>query len=114
MINYWFPYKYVDGDVNKELDKTKIIIAGNKLKKQTKYYVEYLNRDPNWLKIITIEIDQFLIYRYYINFFTKINIEWINDDGNQVLESCSTQPLQAQGMRRIAQKPSNKSVSHIL
>ena len=40
--------------------------------KETKYYVEYLNHDPNWLKTITIEIDKFLTYSEYTNFFMKM------------------------------------------
>ena len=46
------------------------------MEKETKYYVEYLNHDPNWLKTITIEIDKFLIDREYINFFMKIYMQW--------------------------------------
>ena len=37
------------------------------MEKETKYYMEYINHDPNWLKTITIGIDKFLIDCGYIN-----------------------------------------------
>ena len=64
----WFPYEYIDAEVNKKLDKTKKRIAGNEMEKYTKHYVEYLNHDPNWLKMITIEVDKLLINCENINF----------------------------------------------
>ena len=57
----WFPYKYIDAEFNKKLDKTKGRLAGDETEKDTKHYVEPLNRDTNWLKTIIIEIDKFLI-----------------------------------------------------
>ena len=39
------------------------------MEKETKHYVESLNQDPNWLETITIEIDNSLINREYIQFF---------------------------------------------
>ena len=52
------------------------------MEKETKYYVEYLNHNPNWLKTITIEIDRFLINREYIDFFVKIYMKWSKDYGS--------------------------------
>ena len=57
----WLTYEYIDDDFNKKLDKTKVQLAVNEMKKKTKHYVEYFNQDPNWLKTINIEIDKFLI-----------------------------------------------------
>ena len=51
------------------------------MEKGTKNYVESLNHNPNWLKKITIEIDKFLIDCEYINFFMKVYMQWIKDDG---------------------------------
>ena len=31
------------------------------MEKETKNYVKYINHNPNWLKMITIEIDEFMI-----------------------------------------------------
>ena len=59
--DYWFPYKYIDAEVNKKLHKTKGQLAGNEMEKETKNYVESLNHNPNWLKMITIEIDKLMI-----------------------------------------------------
>ena len=52
------------------------------MEKGTKHYVESLNHDPNWLKKITIEIDEFLIYLEYINFFMEIYMQWMKDEGS--------------------------------
>ena len=59
----WFPYEYIDAEVNKKLDETKGRLAGNDMEKETKHYVEYFNHDPNRLKYIIIEIDKLLIDR---------------------------------------------------
>ena len=72
--DYFFPYEYIDAEVRNKVDKTKGKCAGNEMEKETKHYIEYLNHDPNWLKIITIDIDKFLIDREYIDFFAKMYI----------------------------------------
>ena len=43
--------------------------------------MESLNHDSNWLKTIIIEIDKFLTNSEYINFFMKMYIQWIKDNG---------------------------------
>ena len=43
--------------------------------------MESLNHDTNWLKTITIEIDNFPIDREYINLFMQMYMQWIKDDG---------------------------------
>ena len=45
------------------------------MEKKTKYYVEYLNHNPNWLKTMTIEIDKFLINREYFDFFMQMYMQ---------------------------------------
>ena len=52
------------------------------MEKETKHYMESLNHYPNWLKMITIEIDNFLINFEYINFFMKMYMQWIKDNGS--------------------------------
>ena len=54
--DYWFPYEYIDAEVNNKLDNTKRRLSGYEMEKETKNYVEYIDHDPNWLKKITIEI----------------------------------------------------------
>ena len=52
------------------------------MEKETKHYVEYLNHDPNWLKMITIEIYKLIIDREYINFFIIMYMKWSKDNGH--------------------------------
>ena len=77
---YWFPYEYIDAEVNKKLDKTKGRLAGNEIGKETKHYVEYLNNDPTWLKTITIEIDNLLINCEHIKSFMQMYMQWRKDN----------------------------------
>ena len=64
------------------------------MEKETKHYVESLNHDHNWLKTITIEIDNFLINREYIDFFMKMYIQWSKDDGyTSLLQELIIPPL---------------------
>ena len=57
----WFPYEYIDAEIKNKVNATKGQLGGNEMEKGTKHYVEYINHNPNWLKIINIEIDKFLI-----------------------------------------------------
>ena len=50
----YFPYKYIDAEVNNKLGKTKGRIAGDEMINDTKHYVESLNHNHNWLNTITI------------------------------------------------------------
>ena len=52
------------------------------MENETKRYVESLNRDPIWLKNITIEIDEFLIDREYVEFFMQMYMQWIKENGS--------------------------------
>ena len=52
------------------------------MEKETKHYMEFLNYDLNWLKMITIEIYMFLIDSEYINSFMQIYLQWGKDDGS--------------------------------
>ena len=81
-LDDWFSYKYIDAEVRKKLDKTKGQLAGGEMEKETKYYVESLNHNPNWLKTITIENYKFLVDREYIDFFMKMYMQWIKEDGS--------------------------------
>ena len=49
------------------------------MEKENKHYVEYINNDPNWLKMINIEIDKFLIDCEYIDFLMKMYTQWSKD-----------------------------------
>ena len=52
------------------------------MEKETKNYVKYINHNPNWLKMITIEIDKFMIDIEYINLFMQMYMQWIKDNGS--------------------------------
>ena len=52
------------------------------MEKETKHYVESINHVTNWLNTITIDIDTFLVYREYMNFFMKIYMKWSKGDGS--------------------------------
>ena len=34
----WFPYEYIDAEVNKKLNKTKVLLSGDEMEKETKNY----------------------------------------------------------------------------
>ena len=78
----WFPYEYIDAEVNKKVDETKGQLADNEMDKETKHYVESLNQNHNWLKKITIEIDKFLIDHEYIEFFMQMCMQLRKDNGS--------------------------------
>ena len=71
----FFPYEYIDAEVNKKLEKTKGRLVGDEMENETKHYVESLNHDPNWLNTITIGIDKLLIDSKYIKFFIQMYIQ---------------------------------------
>ena len=52
------------------------------MEKEIKHYVQSLNHNINWLTMITIEIDKFLIDHEYINLFMLIYMQWIKDEGS--------------------------------
>ena len=52
----WFPYEYIDAEVKKKTEKTKRQLAGKKMERETKQYVEYLYRDPNWLNNFLLKL----------------------------------------------------------
>ena len=78
----WFPYEYIDAEVNNKVDKTKVQLTGDEMENETKNYLEYLNNNTNWLKTITIEIDMFLINSECIDFFIQMYVQWSKDDGS--------------------------------
>ena len=78
----WFPYEYINAEVNNKLDKTKGRLVGDEMEKESIDYVEYLIQDSNWLNMITIEVDKFLVDSEYINFFMQMYTKCIKDDGS--------------------------------
>ena len=81
-LYYWLPYECFDDKVKKKVEKTKIQLTGNEMEKDTKHYVKYLNKYPNWFNTITIEIDKFLIDCEYIEFFMQMYMQWSKEDSS--------------------------------
>ena len=75
----WFPYEYIDDEVNNKSYKIKGRLAGDEMEKETKHYIVSLNQYPNWLNTITIEIDNFLINCEYIECFIQMYMQWIKE-----------------------------------
>ena len=46
-----------------------------------RHYVESLNHDPHWVRIIAIDIDKLLVDREYIELFMQIYMQWSKDNG---------------------------------
>ena len=46
----WFPYEYIYAEVNKKLNKTKVLLADDEMERETKHYVKSLNHDPKLVK----------------------------------------------------------------
>ena len=53
-------------------------------------------------------------YLHVSDLITQRGCRVLSKLGGQVLESCSTHPVKAQGMSHIAQKPLSKSGSHLI
>ena len=52
------------------------------MEKETKHHLESLNYDPNWLKMITTEIDGLLVDCEYIELFIQMYIQLSKDNGS--------------------------------
>ena len=59
----WFPNKYIEAEIKKKLGKTRGQLASDEMENEIKHYVESLNHDPQWVRIITIDINKLLVYR---------------------------------------------------
>ena len=42
------------------------------MEKETRYYMESINQNPNWLKMVIIEIDKCLIDSEYIDYLWNV------------------------------------------
>ena len=68
----WFPNKYIEAEIKKKLDKTRGQLASYEMENEIRHYVEYINHDPQWVRIITNDINKLLVDREYIDFFMQI------------------------------------------
>ena len=51
------------------------------MENEIRRYVEYLNYDPQWVRIITNDINKLLVGCGFIDFFMQINMQWSKDNG---------------------------------
>ena len=77
----WFPYKYIDDEVEKIIYKTKGQLASDEMENEIRHYVESLDHDLQWVSRITIGINKLLVDREYIDFFMQIYMKWSKDNG---------------------------------
>ena len=76
-----FPNKYIEAEIKKKLDKTRGQFASDEMGNEIRHYVESLNHHPQWVRIITTDINNLLVGREYIDFFMQIYIQWSKDNG---------------------------------
>ena len=77
----WFSNKYIEAEIKKKLDKTRGQLASDEMENEIKHYVESLNHDPQWVRIITIDINKFLVDREYIDFFMNPKCKTMRGNG---------------------------------
>ena len=75
-----FPNKYIEADIKKKLDKTREQIASDEMENEIRHYIESLNHNPQWVRIITIDINKLLVDREYIDLFMQIYMQWGSDN----------------------------------
>ena len=52
----------------------------DEMENEIRHYVESLNHNPQWVRIITIDINKLLVDREYIDFFMQIYMQWSKDN----------------------------------
>ena len=77
----WFPNKYIEAEIKNKLDKTGGQLSSYEMENEIRHYIESLNNDPQWVRIITNDINKLLVDREYIDFFVKIYMQWSKDNG---------------------------------
>ena len=80
-LENWFPNKYIEAEINKKLDKARGQLASDEMKNEIRHYVESLNHDPQWVRIIRDDINKLLVNRGYIDFFIQIYMQWRKENG---------------------------------
>ena len=51
------------------------------MENEIRHYVESLNHNTQWVRIIMIDINKLLVDCEYIDFFMQIYMQWIKDSG---------------------------------
>ena len=70
-LENWFPNKYIESEIKNKLDKTRGQPASDEIENEIRHYVESLNQNPQWVRIIRNDINKVLVDCEYIEFFMK-------------------------------------------
>ena len=79
-LETWFPNKYIEAEIKKKLEKTRVQLASDEMENEIRHYIDSINHDPHWVRIITNDINKLLVNREYIDFFMQIYMQWISDN----------------------------------
>ena len=59
----WFPNKYIEAEIKKKADKTRGKLASDEMEYEIRQYIDSLNDNPIWVRIITNDINKLLVNR---------------------------------------------------
>ena len=81
----WFPNKYIEAQIKKKLDKTRGQLASDEMENEIRHYIDSLNHNPQWVGIITNDVNKLLVNREYIDLFMQIYMQWSSDNSIECL-----------------------------
>ena len=55
------------------------------MENEIRHYIDSLNHNPQWVGIITNDVNKLLVNREYIDFFMQIYIQWSSDNSIECL-----------------------------
>ena len=65
----WFPNKYIDDEIKKEVYNERDQHASDEMAYDIRHYIHCLQHDPYWVGSIKNDINKLLVNREYIDFF---------------------------------------------
>ena len=72
----WFPKKYIEDGIKKNVDKTRDELASDEMAHDIRQYIDCIQHDPSWVGRIKNDINKLLVNREYIDFFIQIYEQW--------------------------------------
>ena len=81
----WFPKKYIEDEIKKQLDKTRDELASDEMAYDIRQYIDCLQHNPSWVGRIKNYINKLLVNREYIDFFIQIYEQWSSDNSIKCL-----------------------------
>ena len=76
----WSPNKHIEAEIKNKLDKTRGQLASYEKENYIRHYIESLNHDPQWVRIIKNDINRLLVDHEYIELFVQIYMQWSKDN----------------------------------